>query len=73
LKKKEKKPYQTHNIEEGRNENMRKVRFTLSMNLVGCKREEIVEFDDDMTDEEIQEQYEQWREEQLDGGWEEVD
>lgn len=52
---------------------MRKVRFTLSMNLVGCKSEEIMEFDDDMTDEEIQEQYEEWREEQLDGGWEEVD
>ena len=59
--------------DEGRNENMRKVRFTLSMNLVGCKREEVMEFDDDMTDEEIQEQYEQWREEQLDGGWEEID
>jgi hypothetical protein len=52
---------------------MRKVRFTVSMNLVGCKREEIVEFDDDLTDEEIQAEYEHWREEQLDGGWGDVD
>ncbi|RKO61673.1 DUF7167 family protein [Caldibacillus debilis] len=50
---------------------MRKVKFTLSLGL--CKREEVITFDDDITDEEIQEEYEQWQVEQLDGGWEEVD
>lgn len=51
---------------------MRKVKFTLSMGLVGCKKEETFEFDDNMTNEEIQEEYEQWVSEQIDGGWEEI-
>lgn len=51
---------------------MRKVKFILSMGLVGCKKEETFEFDDNITNEEIQEEYEQWVSEQIDGGWEEI-
>lgn len=52
---------------------VRKIKFTISIGLVGCRREDTFEFDDDTVDEEIQEAYEDWRLEQLDGGWEEVD
>ena len=52
---------------------MRKVEFTVSMSLQGCRRREVVEFPSDTTDEEIQEHYEDWQREQLDGGWEDID
>lgn len=52
---------------------MRKVKFSVSIGLVGCRREDIFEFDDDTTDEEIQKAYEDWQLEQLDGGWEDLD
>ncbi len=52
---------------------MRKVKFTLSIGLVGCKREDTIKFDDDVTDQEIQETYEEWQLEQLDGGWEDTE
>lgn len=32
-----------------------KIRITVSIGLVGCKRDRIIEVDDDMTDEEIDE------------------
>jgi hypothetical protein len=50
-----------------------KVKFTMSMSLVGCEREEIIEFDDDTTNDDIDFHYEHWVNEQLDGGWEEVE
>ncbi|MCB5934479.1 hypothetical protein LI012_06380 [Caldibacillus thermoamylovorans] len=52
---------------------MRKVKFTVSIGLVGCRREDIFEFDCDITDEEIQQAYTDWMYEQIDGGWEDVD
>jgi hypothetical protein len=51
---------------------LRKVKFTLSIGLVGCKREDTFEFDEDMTDDDIQFEYEHWVNEQINGGWEEV-
>lgn len=52
---------------------VRKIKFTISLGLVGCSREDVIEFEDDTTEEEIQEAYEDWRLEQLDGGWEEIE
>lgn len=39
---------------------MRKVRVNLGMGLVGCKRHAILEFEDDATQEDIDEAAEQW-------------
>lgn len=44
------------------------VRFTLGIGFIH-KREEIVEFDDDATEEEIEEAYLEWQSCYLDGGW----
>lgn len=52
---------------------MRRVKFTLSIGYPGADHEEIVEFDDDTTDEQIEEAYEDWRNNYLDGSWWEVD
>lgn len=52
---------------------VRKIKFTISIGLVGCRREDTFEFDDDTTDEEIQQAYTDWMYEQIDGGWEEVE
>lgn len=46
--------------------------MSMSIGLVRCQREEIVEFEDDATDDEIQEYYEEWVNNHLDGGWWEV-
>jgi hypothetical protein len=48
---------------------MRKIHFSLGLNLVGCRKEETITVEDDATDKDIQEMYEDWRDEQLDGGW----
>ena len=46
-----------------------KVEFYLGLNLVGCEKREVVELDDDLTDEEIDEEWEYWRDQKLEGGW----
>lgn len=48
---------------------MRKVKFYLGMGFAGCNHEEIMEFDDDTTDEEISEYHHEWYEEKLDASW----
>lgn len=48
---------------------MRKVEFSLSIGLAECKRTEIVEYYHEATDEEIEEDYMEWRNNYLDGGW----
>lgn len=48
---------------------MRKVKFYLGTGYPSSNHEEIMEFDDDITDEEIEEEYQIWKEEKLDGSW----
>lgn len=52
---------------------MRKIEFSISIGLAGCKRTEIVEYYHDATDEEIEEDYMEWRNNYLDGGWWDAD
>lgn len=51
---------------------MKKYEFTLSIGFAGGKRREVLEFDDDVTEEELEESYIDWRNNYLDGGWHEV-
>jgi hypothetical protein len=46
-----------------------RVRFTCSIGFNNANQEEIVELDDDLTDDEIEEEYGQWRANFLDGCW----
>ena len=48
---------------------MRKVKFYLGTGFVCSAHEEIMEFDDDTTDEEISEIFHDWYEEKLDASW----
>ncbi|MFA5760523.1 MAG: hypothetical protein WC877_02020 [Dehalococcoidales bacterium] len=50
-----------------------KVEFYLSMGYVNCKKTEIVEFDDNATDEEIDEDLQYWIGEQIECNWKKVD
>lgn len=49
---------------------MIKVKFTLSIGFPGAKHEEIVEMEEYCTDEDIEECYQEWCNQYLDGGWE---
>lgn len=48
---------------------MRKIVFSLSIGYSGCVRKEVVEYYHDATDEEIEQDYLDWRNNYLDGGW----
>lgn len=49
---------------------MKKVKFFCSMGYVGCDEEEIMEYeDDDITDEIIDADFENWVWDKLDAGW----
>lgn len=48
---------------------MRKVKFYLGTGYASCNHEESIEFDDNTTDEEIEKEYQIWKEEKLDGSW----
>lgn len=48
---------------------MIKVLFTLSIGFAQAKEAEIVELDENYTDEEIEEAYQMWCNNHLDGGW----
>lgn len=48
---------------------MRKVKFYLGTGFAGCNHTEVMEFDDNTTEEEIEECYEEWKNEKLDGSW----
>lgn len=49
-----------------------KVKFSLSIGFSTAKHTEIVDFDDDATDEEIEECYNEWKDGYIDGGWTKV-
>jgi hypothetical protein len=44
----------------------------MSPGLVGCTREEVIEFDDDITDEDLEEELKTWVWENLDTFWRKV-
>jgi hypothetical protein len=46
-----------------------KVKLTVSIGLVGCMREETVDLDDDMTDEELDEYWRDWMLSKIGGTW----
>lgn len=46
-----------------------KVTFTLGIGFVGARHEEVIEFDDDTTDEELDEFWTDWSHNYIDGGW----
>jgi hypothetical protein len=46
-----------------------KVKFTLSIGFAGGKHASVEEFDDDITDEELDEAYQEWCTNYLNGGW----
>ena len=48
---------------------MKKVEFYASTGYVGCERQEIVEFDDDATKDEIEEEFQCWLDNYCDIGW----
>jgi len=50
-----------------------KVRFTLSIGYPGAKHVDEMEFPDDTTDDEIDEEYQGWCSNYLDGSWEKLD
>lgn len=48
---------------------MKRVEFTLSIGFVTGKHRKVMEFDDDITDEEIEQEYNEWMWNYIDGGW----
>lgn len=52
---------------------MKNIKFAMETDLVGCGSEEIFEFDDDVTDEEIEEELKDWVWNQIDAWYEEVE
>lgn len=48
---------------------MRKVKFYLGTGFASAAHEEVMEFDDDTTDEEISENFRDWYKEKLDASW----
>lgn len=47
-----------------------KVKVYVSMNLVGCERKDTIEFPDDASEDEIEEEVREWMFEQIEWGWE---
>lgn len=52
---------------------MAKYRFTLSIGFVGAQREEIVDIDDDATEEEVTAEWTEWAWNYIDGGPHKID
>lgn len=52
---------------------MRKVKFYLGTGFAGASHEDIIEFEDGTTDEEITEYFEEWKNNFLDASWWDVD
>lgn len=48
---------------------MKKVEFYLGIGYVGADYKEILEFEDDTTDEEIEECFKDWSDNYIDRGW----
>lgn len=60
-------------MEGGRRNNMKKYKFFVSTNKVGSDISDVLEFDDDVTEEEVRGAYEDWIWEKLNTGWGEVE
>jgi len=52
---------------------MKKYKFYFSTGYVNCAREEIMEFEDDATEEEVKEAFMDWLWERSDANWWEID
>ena len=52
---------------------MKKYKFFVSTNKVGSDMSDVLEFDDDITEEEVREAYEDWIWGKLNTGWAEVE
>ncbi len=52
---------------------MRKVKFYLGTGFSGASHEEIMEYEDDVTDEEISEDFEDWKNDRLDTSWRDLE
>ena len=50
-----------------------KFRFSLSIGIAGAIQEEIVDIPDDWAEEDIEEEYQLWSINYLDGGWKEME
>lgn len=48
---------------------MRKIHFHLGVGFAGADHDCVEEFEDDVTDEEIEESFQDWKENYLDYGW----
>lgn len=51
---------------------MKRIKFYLGTGYAGCSHEEIFEFDDDATEEEINDSFEDWKNNRLDCSWCEI-
>lgn len=52
---------------------MKKIKFYLGTGFAGCSYEEIFEYEDDATEEEISDDFEVWKNDRLDASWWEVE
>lgn len=50
-----------------------KVHFTLSIGIANAKQQDTVDIPDDYTDDQINEEYQDWLSNYLDGGWHKVE
>lgn len=48
---------------------MKKVKFSLGAGFAGCRHKETIEFEDDVMDEEIEADYQEWAQNYMDSGW----
>lgn len=49
---------------------MKRIKFHLNTGFPGVEHEEVIEFDDDASEEEIEETYQDWKNDRIDGYWE---
>ncbi len=52
---------------------MKKIEFTVGMGLQGCKMKEVIEVDEDITEDELEVIWQNWAYERIDGGWEVIE
>lgn len=52
---------------------MKRIEFYLGIGYPGAEHKEMVEFDDNATDEEIEECFEDWKNDYIDAGWQEAE
>jgi hypothetical protein len=48
---------------------MRKIRFYLGIGISNAAQEEVVEFEDDTTDDEIEDAFQEWKSNYIDANW----